>query len=211
MEYEVDAHYCEIACGWRTRGPILLFIYFGRQANSIHVPSCSDGGQFHLFGRDLLGWGLPGIIVDCISHSLSWKNCCISLDSPLPRPDIKKNPPSLHSWHLSVAHQSIVSYHLCLSIIINPRLNGEYLHLWSASRWRSMKTMCASFATWSTAIRVRMGKEAGRGEEGRGGGGGGEGACTQIANVWERADFHRREVRLNCSKSGAEVANTLGL
>lgn len=40
---------------------------------------------------------------------------------------------------------------------------------------------------------------------------GGEGACTQIANVWERADFHRREVRLNCSKSGAEVANTLGL
>lgn len=43
------------------------------------------------------------------------------------------------------------------------------------------------------------------------GGQGGEGACTQIANVWERADFHRREVRLNCSKSGAEVANTLGL
>lgn len=51
------------------------------------------------------------------------------------------------------------------------------------------------------------GKEAGR----LGGVGGGEGACTQIANVWERADFHRREVRLNCSKSGAEVANTLGL
>lgn len=52
------------------------------------------------------------------------------------------------------------------------------------------------------------GKEAG----GVGAGaGGGEGACTQIANVWERADFHRREVRLNCSKSGAEVANTLGL
>lgn len=57
-----------------------------------------------------------------------------------------------------------------------------------------------------------------QGENGeRGGGGGGwrgrvgEGACTQIANVWERADFHRREVRLNCSKSGAEVANTLGL
>lgn len=44
-----------------------------------------------------------------------------------------------------------------------------------------------------------------------GGGDGGGGACTQIANVWERADFHRREVRLNCSKSGAEVANTLGL
>lgn len=40
---------------------------------------------------------------------------------------------------------------------------------------------------------------------------GGEGACTQIANVWERADFHRREVRLNCSKRGPEVANTLGL
>lgn len=37
------------------------------------------------------------------------------------------------------------------------------------------------------------------------------GACTQIANVWERADFHRREVRLNCWRSGAEVGNTLGL
>jgi len=49
-----------------------------------------------------------------------------------------------------------------------------------------------------------------RGFGGRGEGGRREGACTQIANVWERADFHRREVRLNCSKSGAEVANTLG-
>lgn len=46
---------------------------------------------------------------------------------------------------------------------------------------------------------------------GEGWGQGGEGACTQIANVWERADFHRREVRLNCYKSGPEVANTLGL
>ncbi|KAA8581932.1 hypothetical protein FQN60_008672 [Etheostoma spectabile] len=35
------------------------------------------------------------------------------------------------------------------------------------------------------------------------GGQGGEGACTQIANVWERADFHRREVRLNCSKKNS--------
>lgn len=45
----------------------------------------------------------------------------------------------------------------------------------------------------------------------RGWGQGGEGVCTQIANVWERADFYRREVRLNCSKSGVEVANTLSL
>lgn len=51
-----------------------------------------------------------------------------------------------------------------------------------------------------------------QGENGeRGWGQGGEGACTQIANVWERADFYRREVVLNCSKSGAEVANALGL
>lgn len=57
------------------------------------------------------------------------------------------------------------------------------------------------------------GREAGE-REGKGQGvcvARGGGACTQIANVWERADFHRREVRLNCSKSGAEVANTLGL
>lgn len=45
----------------------------------------------------------------------------------------------------------------------------------------------------------------------RGWGQGGEGVCTQIANVWERADFYRREVRLNCSQSGVEVANTLSL
>lgn len=47
-----------------------------------------------------------------------------------------------------------------------PRLSAEYLHLWSASRWRSMKTMYASFATWSTAIRVRMEKRLGAGWRG---------------------------------------------
>lgn len=108
---------------------------------------------------------------------------------------------SLNSQKHSILATSSIHCILLCCLHCNPRLSEEYLHLWSASRWRSMKTMYASFATWSTAIRVRMGERWG----------GGEGACTQIANVWERADFHRREVRLNCSKSGAEVANTLGL
>lgn len=196
MDYEVDAHYSEIACGWRTRGPILLCIYFGSQANSIHIPSFDDGKQFNFF------W-LPGIISYYISHSMSCKLLHLvyprSLDLPVCR---QKKQPSLHSWHLSVAHQSIVSYYLCCLSIVT-------------LDWA--KNICiygtqADGDQWKQCTRVLQRDRLQSGWEWeRGWGQGGEGACTQIANVWERADFHRREVRLNCSKSGAEVANTLGL
>lgn len=108
MDYEVDAHYSEIACGWRTRGPILLYIYFGSQANSIHFPSCDDGRPFNLF------W-LPGIIPNYFSHSVSLLHlvCLRSLIYLQVGRTI-----SLRSWRLWIAHQYILSYHLlCLSVV----------------------------------------------------------------------------------------------
>lgn len=150
MDYEVDAHYSEIACGWRTRGPFLLYIYFGSQANSIHIPSCDDDRLLNLF------W-LPGITSNYFSHSVSSPHliCFRSLNLPVGRQK------ELIAFLTSLSSSSIYFIIICFVFPLWPRLSGEYLHLWSASRWRSMKTMCASFATWSTAIRVRMEKRLG--------------------------------------------------
>lgn len=54
MDHEVDAHYPEIACRWRTRGPVLLCIYSGSQANRIQILSCHDGSlkEFLSFHRN---------------------------------------------------------------------------------------------------------------------------------------------------------------
>lgn len=155
MDYEVDAHYSEIACGWRTRGPILLCIYFGSQANSIHIPSCDDDRQFNPF------W-LPGIISNYryFSHSVSLLHlvCLRSLIY------LQKD---LIAFFTSLSSSSVHFIMLSAFVfLLWPRLSGEYLHLWSASRWRSMKTTYASFATWSTAIRVRMEKRLGAGWRG---------------------------------------------
>lgn len=108
MDYEVDAHYSEIACGWRTRGPILLYIYFGSQANSIRFPSCDDDGPVNLF------W-LPGIISNYLSHSASLLRL-VRLRSLICLQGGRKI--SLRSWRLWVAHRYIWSYYLlCLSVV----------------------------------------------------------------------------------------------
>lgn len=160
MDYEVDAHYSEIACGWRTRGPILLCIYFGSQANSIHIPSFDDGKQFNFF------W-LPGIISYYISHSMSCKLLHLVYPRSLDLPVCRQKKTTLIAFLTSISSSSIHCILISvLSFHCNPRLSEEYLHLWNASRWRSMKTMYASFATWSTAIRVRMGKRLGAGWRG---------------------------------------------
>lgn len=78
----------------------------------------------------------------------------------------QKKPQTPHAFLTSISSSSIHCVSSSVPFHCNPRLNEEYLHLWNASRWRSMKTMCASFATWSTAIRVRMGKGLGAGWRG---------------------------------------------
>lgn len=112
MDYEVDAHYSEIACGWRTRGPILLCIYFGSQANSIHILSCDDGKQFNFFGYlEQIPATFP---IPCDI------NCCSPFALIIRLTLTKKKKTSLHCWHLWVAHQSIVSDYLCCLSFVTP-------------------------------------------------------------------------------------------
>lgn len=153
MVYEVDAHYSEIACGWRTRGPILLCIYFGSQANSIHKPSYHDDDeQFNFF---LATWN---IFLLRLSFHVNYR----MVFTPGHYTYVGKK--NLIAFLTPINNSSI--HPLLLSSCLNSRLSEEYLHLWNASRWRSMKTMYASSATWSTAIRVRMGKRLGAGWRG---------------------------------------------
>ena len=107
---------------------------------------------------------LPGAISYYISHPMSFNMlhpiCLTSLD-------LCRQINALGAFLTSIIGSSIHCILLCvLSPHCDPRLSGEYLHLWNASRWRSMKTMYASFATWSTAIRVRMGERLGAGWRG---------------------------------------------
>lgn len=109
---------------------------------------------------------------------------------------------SSHSLHLWVARQYISLYYLLLSFYCDPDW-AENICIYGAQ---------ADGDQWKQCTRVLQRDRLQSGWEWkRGWGQGGEGVCTQIANVWERADFYRREVRLNCSKSGVEVANTLSL
>lgn len=194
MDYEVDAHYSEIACGWRTRGPILLYIYFGSQANSIHFPSCDDDRPFNLF------FWPPGIISSYLPHSVSLLRlvCLRSL------------------IYLQLGRK--ISFLAFLTSLSSPSTDFIILSaLSSRCDPDRAENICiygaqADGDQWKQCARVLQRDRLQSGWEWeRGWGQGGEGVCTQIANVWERADFYRREVRLNCSKSGVEVANTLSL
>lgn len=192
MDYEVDAHYSEIACGWRTRGPILLYIYFGSQANSIHFLSCDDDRPFNLF---LATW----------NHFQLPSTFRVIAESRLPQ--IINLPAGrqkdLIAFLTSLSSPSIYFIILsALSFRCDPD-RAENICIYGAQ---------ADGDQWKQCARVLQRDRLQSGWEWeRGWGQGGEGVCTQIANVWERADFYRREVRLNCSKSGVEVANTLSL
>lgn len=128
----------------------------------------------------------------------TWNNCrlyftllvvhrLLHLIRLAPHPDIKKkkkNQPSLHSWHLSVAHQSIVSYHLCLSIIINPPDWTENICIYGAQADGDQWKQCARVLQRD---RLQSGWEWEEAGEGRGGGGWGGSLhtnCQCLGESW---------------------------
>lgn len=192
MDYEVDAHYSEIACGWRTRGPILLYIYFGSQANSVHFPSCEGWQAVQPFLATWNHFQLPFTFRVIAASRLPQ-----TINLPAGRQK------DLIAFLTSLSSPSIYFIILsALSLRCGPD-RAENICIYGAQ---------ADGDQWKQCARVLQRDRLQSGWEWeRGWGQGGEGVCTQIANVWERADFYRREVRLNCSKSGVEVANTLSL